>query len=180
MSLIQKSENVGGRFDGSSKILGGIQFTGNTTQTTINAANTWYRIGNGALGHTLFTSIQSASVFPYWTLSGATVDTQIYTIGKCKADTMLTAHFGAAVSIPAGGGTISNLQFRLRKTDVTGLVTTTLGIADVSAAVVGLNFPFERSTIVSLDTLDYLFLELQNTTEDQNIIVNSAWIVFTQ
>lgn len=179
MSLIQKSENLGGRFDGSSKMLGGIQYIGNTEATVVGGQNAWVRIGAGAAANTLFTSIQTATLFPYFTLAGGTTAAQTYTFEKGKADTLLTAHFGGAIQV-AGGGTVSNVQFRLRKLASDGITLTTLATADVAAAVATFNFPFEKSTIVSLDKDDALFIELQNTTANQNIIVSSAWLVLTQ
>lgn len=179
MSLIQKTINDGGRFDGSSKMFGGIQFNGNTNATVVGGQNTWVRIGAGAAGHTLFTSIQTASTLPYWTLAGATTAAQTYTIEKCKADTFLTASFGGAIQIPAGG-TISNVQFRLRKTAADGVTTTTLATADACANVLAFNVPFAWSTIVSLDKDDSLFIELQNTTAAQNVTVVSAYLILSQ
>lgn len=174
----QKSENSGGRFDGSSKILGSIKFEANIQPTVIAVQNEWYSIGTGAIGHILFETTLTTEYAPYFILSGTAITNQVLTLKKGKKPTFLNVHFGMAARI-AGGGTPSNVELRVRRTDIDN-ITSTVAQTFGSISATGFDFSFQFTQPVALVKDDRIFMEIRNTTAAQNIIVTAANLSFSQ
>lgn len=173
----QKSENLGGRIDSSSKILGSIKLEANTIPTIISGINTWVRIGTGAVAHIPFESTLPDHS-PYFRLVEDSTVTQYLLFKKGKTPTFLNIHFGMAARI-TDGGIPSNVELRVRRTD-TNNITSTISQTFGSISTVGLNFPFQLTQPIALVSGDQIFMEIRNTTAIQDIIVTAANLSFSQ
>lgn len=177
-TLQDKSINNGGRVDAISKFMGGMSFRDNAQATVVGAQNAWVAIGTGAIGATLYTTIVPVTVNPQFSISGVTTDAQKLVFNGGKPGSYVNVRFGVTVFIP-GGGTISNIEYRLRRTDAAS-ATTTVATGSTSASVLAFNFPSEFSTVAAIEPGDQFFLEIRNLTANQNIRVADSHIVISQ
>ena len=176
--LRDKSINNGGRIDAISKIMGGMSFSGNAQPTTVGAQNAWVVVGAGAVGHSTYTSVVPVTDNPQFTITGAVTNLQKLVYSAGKTGSYVNINFGITALIP-GGGTISTVEYRLRKTDASS-TTSTVATGSVGAAVLAFRFPAETSTIATISPGDQFFIEIENITANQNVTVYEAHIIISQ
>lgn len=180
---LNRSVNTGGRHDPNSKIYGGIYFEGNDQPTSIPTAGEYVRIGNGSVGHELYTSILPATyINPYWELTNTEDVTEQelkYIHGK---NSTFTVHWGLSIIIVDAESDPANFGFRLRRRVSPGVaVNVTSGIKRGCACLSNFIFSWRFSTILQMEMNQSFFIDITNfTNSGDEVIVFDSEIVFTQ
>ncbi len=144
----------------------------------MGAQNAWVAVGAGAVGHTAYTRVVPVTDNPQFTVNAVAADLQRLTYSAGKTASYVNINFGITALIP-GGGTISTVEYRLRKIDADS-VTSTVATGSVGAAVLAFRFPAETSTIATISPGDRFFIEIENITANQNVTIYEAHIIISQ
>jgi len=144
-----------------SRMVGAMKLTGNTSDTTFGATNTFVRVGNGTPGHPLFAAGVNDERF---TLSGATADAQILTYtGLLSATFVISAAITASKS---GSSNICELAIAVDGTVVPGSVASFNAVSNYAYT--------QTEEVVTLAPGATIAMRVANTASTQDLIVRTA------
>lgn len=176
----QKTINYGGKQTG--KIVGGMYFVNNTTETNLSSA-TFVNIGTGFAGHLPFelTIPYSSGNDYYFDITGGVVTaSQKLRYFKGKNGTQLTMKWSLTVeSVDAGPGFTNNEIFlRISKTDVDS-VTTVISDSVSNCSTNQFGMRISGVSIVSVNVGDSFFIQLEQLA-GLNVLVPSAELILVE
>jgi hypothetical protein len=172
---LSRTINDGGRIDPTSKMYGGIAFTGNTTATVIAAQNEGTRI----ISTPAYTTIlPNDFINAYWELVGTS--TPVQALKYHGSHGWLTAHFGATVSTAAANDVVIRLVRQSYAANGAALTPVAVMPQTISAAVASQKFGGRFTTLIEVNPLDEFYIDVANATTIANITVFSSDLVITQ